>query len=370
MDTSNTNSNPGLEKPPGTPTATPPGGAPSETVIHVIPDEFYGAALKKRVVEPPKKPAIPVSPTAPKPPVPTAPKPPQPKRRGPLPIIIVVVLLLVVLGGGAAYYFLIYKPGQTVKKPVQQPAVNTNVNAPSEPICGDGKCAASENFASCPVDCPPPGPVCGDNKCEDPETLETCAADCQPAEPVAGLDSDSDGVTDAEETGIYGTDQNNSDSDGDSFVDLNEVLNLFNPAKSRPSMLADNPGVAVYKNTVLGYEIFRPAAWVVSEKGENNMETYFTSSKGEFIEVLTESNDAGKTLMDWYLEQSPGVKSSEVQLFKTLAGYEEILSPDKMTAFVAAGKKVFVISYNLGDSDKVDYKITFKMMVNSLKVAQ
>jgi len=200
--------------------------------------------------------------------------------------------------------------------------------------------------------------------------LETCAADCQPPEPVPGVDSDSDGVTDAEEIGIYGTDSNNPDSDGDSFVDLNEILNLFNPAKPRPSMLIDNPGITVYKNTVLGYEIFRPTSWAMSEKGENNKETYFTSPKGEFIEVLVEPNDSGQTLMDWYLEQSPGIKSSEIQLFKTLGGYEEILSPDKMTAFVAAGKKVVVISYNLGESNTIDYKVTFKMMVNSLKVTQ
>jgi hypothetical protein len=177
-------------------------------------------------------------------------------------------------------------------------------------------------------------------------------------------------MTDAEETGIYGTNVNESDSDGDSFVDLNEVINLFDPAKPRPSMLADNPGIAVYKNPVQGYEIFRPAAWIVTEKGEEGKETYFTSPKGEFIQVLVEANDEGKTLMDWFLEQSPGVSSSEVQLFKTLGGYEEILSPDKMTAFVAAGQRVFVVSYNLGDRDKIEYKITFKMVVNSLKVAE
>ena len=392
MDTSKTIPTSGLEKPPGTPTATPPGGAPSDTVIHVIPDEFYGAALRKKVVEPPKKPAVP--PTAPRPAVPAVPKPPQPKKRSRLPVILVIIFLLLVLGGGAAYYFLIYKPGQTAKKPVQ-PAVNANINAPAAPVCGDGKCATSENFASCPADCPPPGPVCGDNKCEDPETtetcsadcpppgpvcgdnkcdegetLETCAADCEPPEPVPGNDADFDGVTDAEETGIYGSDMNNSDSDGDSFVDLNEVLNLFDPAKPRPAMLVDNPGIALYKNTAQGYEIFRPAAWTMNEKGENNKETYFTSSRGEFIEVLVESNDEGKTLMDWYLVQSPGVMSSEVQLFKTLGGYEEILSPDKMTAFVAVGKRVFVISYNLGDIGKIEYTVTFKTMINSLKVAQ
>jgi hypothetical protein len=37
---------------------------------------------------------------------------------------------------------------------------------------------------------------------------------------------------------------------------------------------------------------------------------------------------------------------------------------------VAAGQRVFVVSYNLGDRDKIEYKITFKMVVNSLKVAE
>ncbi|MFA6603609.1 MAG: hypothetical protein WCT10_02060 [Patescibacteria group bacterium] len=391
MDTPNIAPNPGFEKPPGTPTAALPGANSSETVIHVIPDEFYGAALKKKVVEPPKKPAVPAPAAAANPP---ASKPPQPKKRSALPIILIVIFLLLALGGSAAYYFLVYQPGQKAKGPVQ-PAINTNANIPAGPVCGDNRCESGENFAVCPADCPspgpvcgdnkceapetvetcsadcvPPGPVCGDNKCEEPETLETCAADCEPPEPTPGADSDFDGVTDAEETGIYGSDMSNPDSDGDSFVDLNEVLNLFDPARPRPALLVNNPGIAVYKSAVQGYEIFRPASWVVSEKGEDGKETYFTSPKGEFIQVLVETNDTDKTLLDWYLEQSPGVVGSEVQLLKTLGGHEEILSPDKMTAFVAAGKRIFIVSYNLGGQNKLDYAVTFKMVVNSLKVAE
>ena len=54
-------------------------------------------------------------------------------------------------------------------------------------------------------------------------------------------------MTDAEETEIYGTNAYVPDTDGDTFVDLNELLNLFNPAKPQPSTLLDNPGVREFR---------------------------------------------------------------------------------------------------------------------------
>ena len=42
-------------------------------------------------------------------------------------------------------------------------------------------------------------------------------------------DSDKDGLTDIEELKIYGTDPNNSDTDGDSYLDGDEVKNGYNP---------------------------------------------------------------------------------------------------------------------------------------------
>lgn len=50
-----------------------------------------------------------------------------------------------------------------------------------------------------------------------------------PIAPSTALDSDSDGLTDIQETTIYKTDPFNADTDGDSFLDGNEVKSGYNP---------------------------------------------------------------------------------------------------------------------------------------------
>ncbi len=374
------NSAAGLDRPAGAPT----GASPSEPVIHVIPEKFYGAGLRMKAPPPrkePPKPAVPPGPPVP----PGAVPPPKPKNKL-VPVLMIVIILLLLGGGGAAAYFFVF-----AKKPAPPAATNQNVNARPQPVCGDNKCDASESTQTCPSDCGQPGPVCGDNKCESPESYQTCKADCpapapvcgdnkcevpeedfkncpadcQPPEPKPGLDSDSDGVTDYEEENIYRTNSYDPDSDHDSFVDLNEVLNLFNPAQPRPSMLKDNPGIALFQSSELAFDIFYPARWTRKDAEQGLV---FTAPTGEFIQVLIESNKDGLGLMDWYLQQSPSVRSSDVQMFKTAGGYDEILSPDRLTAFVASGHRVFVISYNLGSALDIQYKATFSMMINSLKV--
>ena len=375
----------GLDRPAGAPT----GASPSEPVIHVIPDNFYGAALKKKVVTPKKEAPKPVAPP-PKPPVPPGlpgAVPPKPKNKLPL-ILIIAGAVLLLGGGGAAAYFFVFakKPAppvvtnqntNTAPKPVCgdntcDPTAESSLTCPADcgapkPVCGDRKCdTPSETPQNCSSDCGPPPPVCGDNKCETPEDFKNCPADCQPPEPVPGLDSDSDGVTDLEEQTIFGTNPYDPDSDHDSFVDLNEILNLFNPAKPRPSMLKDNPGIALYRSADRAFEIFYPDRWTKKDNADEG--TVFTAPSGEFIQILIEANTAGQSLMDWYLQQAPGVRSSEVQMFKTSGGYDEILSPDRLTAFVASGHRVFVISYNLGSVLDIQFKATFSMMISSLKI--
>ena len=60
---------------------------------------------------------------------------------------------------------------------------------PTNPVCGDGVCAASE-IGVCTVDCGSGGgmqnPVCGNGTCETGETQQTCAQDCGPPPPVCG----------------------------------------------------------------------------------------------------------------------------------------------------------------------------------------
>lgn len=371
-----------LMKPAG---ASQPGDEP---LIHVIPEKFYGAALKKFVPKPASAPgegmpAMPADQTL----MPNAAK--SAKKTSKLPIILIAVLVLV-LGGLAAYYFLVLS-----KPPVQPPintnvAVNTNVptgpvcgNARCEtgesfsscaadcpapaPVCGDAQCAASESNATCPADCAPPAAVCGNGQCEEPtESTDSCPTDCKPPMPAAGADAESDGLTDLEETSIYGTSNSDPNTDKDSFVDLNEVLNLFDPSKPSPSNLRDAPGITVYANTEQKYEIFRPTAWSASTGDAESVR--FSSADDDAVVVLISAKTG--TLLEWYLEQSPGVSASSLVSYKTRQGYDALISPDQFTHYVDLGDRVAVLTYAVGQSNLLQYKVTFQMMVQSLKLLQ
>jgi hypothetical protein len=377
-----------------------PGGSLSnanEPVIHVIPKEFYGAAVPaKHVVQ---AAAAPVA-------VAPAPTPAPAKAKGGnggLIAVVVVLLMLLVGGAGASYYFLVLKK-QTVKPapvvcgdnacngtetyascsadcPAPAPVCGDNACNGTEtyascsadcpapaPVCGDSKCEGSESYTSCPSDCPAPQPVCGDGKCEEgKEDLVSCPGDCRPPTPIAGQDIDSDGLTDLEETQIYGSDARNADSDNDTYVDLNELVNLYNPARPLPSMLKDNPGITSYENTKQSYTVYRPTSWSVRDGDDVKSEVHFIAPDGESIQILVQPKPADKSLLDWYLGQAPGMKPSEVTVFKTRQGHEALQSPDKMTAFINVGNRVIVLTYNLAKDNVMQYRATFLMMVQSLK---
>jgi hypothetical protein len=363
-------------------------------VIHVIPEEFHAASGKRVNLSSPKdrkkeevqKPAA-------------AEKGgqavmaadedrPRSGGGGKLRVILIIVLAVLILGGGGfgAYYFL-------VMAPASQPAPPAPVE-PTGPVCGDGSCNGSETYDICAADCPPPAAVCGDGACEpasgetkltcsadcgEPEavcgddrceeakgeTYDSCPADCEPPAPTPAADTDSDGLSDVEETGLYGTNAYVPDTDRDTYVDLNELLNLFNPALPQPSLLADNPGILEYQNAS-GFRLYRPALWVVSEDAVDQSVT-FGAATGEYVKLSYEANPTGQSLVDWYLAQNPSLTSSQVEVVPTKQGYDSIVSDDQLNYYIAFEDYFITLDYSLADQILIRFKATVKMMVNSLR---
>ncbi len=72
-------------------------------------------------------------------------------------------------------------------------------------------------------------------------------------------DSDLDGVSDDKELNVYRTDPNNSDTDGDGFSDLQEILNKTDPLDSKST-----PVEIYYKENIKVLERKDPLAWYIS----------------------------------------------------------------------------------------------------------
>lgn len=188
---------------------------------------------------------------------------------------------------------------------------------------------------------------------------------------LTSLDTDQDGLTDIEETLVYTTNKNEFDSDGDTYSDKQELINLYNPSGTAPIRLIDSGNVNDYINKSKGYSIYYPKKWVYKALDGSENEVLFTSTTGEFIEVLVVDNTKGVTLDQWYKDQFENEEYSPSQNVATnknqLSG---LRSPDRKNVYFSVKDKIFVLTYNTGNKMEADYVVTFEMMVKSFNVIE
>lgn len=385
------------------PLQTPP--QQTEPEIHVIPDAFYGAAMKARVEERPV-------------PQPSAEKTPS-GHRWVAPVIVGVLLLLVV-GAGFVYMNrdLIFPPAQVIApppqvvvqtpEPVPPPTAPTDASATStnpqsvsvrwtdtalnesgfrvDRRIGDaGEFRAvtnlppnSSSFLDVSVS---PGTsyayrvialnVSGESAPSNETTatvpsLPPAVAE-QPKLPPAGLDSDSDGLTDLEEA-LFGTNVRNPDTEGDGFLDGNEVFHLYNPSGPAPVRLLDSNLVRI-ETAPIGWALSIPASWSMKLDAANGSRATIDTKHGELFRVAVESNPARKPMLDWYLEKHPGDDPSMVMQYRSKTGYSGIIGSDLLTTYIPWGDRVFVLTYDLDGQSFINFRTTYAMILNSLMLS-
>jgi len=164
-----------------------------------------------------------------------------------LPIVIILVVLVIIAAGALIYVQKSRQATVTVDIPssivnVEEADVDTSTPA-SNPENGE---ELMEIATSEPVIInEPTGEVTptdeasletdGSNNSEEvvpeePEISETVETEeSLPSDEVVNLDSDQDGLSDADELNVYGTNPLKSDTDGDGYLDGEEVKNGYNP---------------------------------------------------------------------------------------------------------------------------------------------
>lgn len=320
------------------PAAPKPDAAASavDVVIHTMPKEFYNREVKFKEEEKPVAPkpvAVPPPPPVPVIAAPVAkPKtvPQSAPTRSKLGIVIVVLLLMILLAvGGIAFAY-------------------------TQGLFGDG---GGPQAAPNPTPTPTPTPEPEDEPVPVPE----------PVKAVSGADTDSDGLTNVEEL-LYGTDFRNPDSDGDTYLDGNEVFHRFDPRGLAPSTLLDTGAVRVLESVELPFVMFYPTTWnPVATPASQRVS--FRSTTGAGVNVLWQDKAADQTLEAWYESQVDEVEVSRLQPTTTKEGYKALIGPDERVMYLEAGPRVYTIIYDLGEAKSIEFLQTFKMMVNSFKLA-
>lgn len=298
-------------------------------IIHVMPKDFVGGEATLRTVEAPPepKPGVIAPPVIP----PPSPMPiPPPKRKVPV-IVWVLVAFLFVTAAGAVVYVMVLKAQDQVKV---VETTTTQTLPKTEPV------------VTTPVKTP---------------VVET------PKTPELSKDSDSDGLTDIEER-MYGTDYRNPDTDGDTFLDGNEVFHRYDPMGLAPSTLLDTGAVKVFSDETLPFTVYYPVSWKASVNTGKSTVTFQTPNVAAMI-VTWGTREADLTLQDWILKNVAGADITTLQPSYTKEGYYTLRSRDDLIAYIDTGTTVYVLTYDLSTSLDISYTQTFAMMVNSLTIA-
>ncbi|MBU1907810.1 hypothetical protein KKF59_01610 [Patescibacteria group bacterium] len=262
------------------------------------------------------------------------------------PIIIAAVIVVLVAAVGAAVWFFVLRPKAATVLP--EPAVSEVPAAPAE-VVETPPVMIEENVPQAIVepDLLPPEPITPEQPAE---------AIAEVVQPVAAPDSDSDGLSDAEEV-LFGTSVSNVDSDGDGYNDGSEVMNGYDP-ETLGQTLAASARFAV--NDVGGkWSVLLPVTWSLSLDAESGV---FKVDTG------------GLTTFDLTSEEvSPGIDfippPSEVGPFRKFtneAGYQVWMSNDGLNAYVLEGNSLLTVKYAANGASAYDYPTIFEYFIQSV----
>lgn len=335
--------------------------------IHVMPSVFLSAAAQKVRLKKKKKP---INQEINKTDVKLA------KKRLVHPLILVLIILLVATLGAAVIYLLAYKNkpvNVAVNNPAQPPAENINqtpavvetpTNNTPQLFCGDNIISANLN-----EECDDGNQVSGDG-CSPQCRLETQPSFIQQITPFTSYptttDSDEDFLTDAEES-LYGTGISNMDEDGDTYLDGLELINLYDPKLKTPASLVDSGLINIFNNQEQGYSLFYPKGWKVRYASNDKSEAYFESSTAEFAQVLVSDNPQKESITAWVKKQFFDIEISKLERVG-VGDKLGIKSPNGLTVNFANEDKIYSVTYQISTLRSLNFKATFQMMYNSLKL--
>lgn len=402
------------------PPPPPAGGVPSiggkrEPEIVVMPEKYYGMALKMEGKTQAELEAMAMQKPAPVTPPATRVTPPGPIQRRPVwPFVLIIVVLVVAVGGLFVWFnrdALFPKPAPIV---VVTPPVKAPPNAPANLVAtvstgtspsvslswvdGGGEKTGyrierreadgtylpltplapnANTFLDVTVRpsriyqyrafAVGPGGESAPSNIANARVEEASALPVVPTLPPGGLDSDSDGLSDVEEVG-FGTDARVPDSDRDGFLDGNEVFHLYNPAAKAPVRLLDSGLVTAFVSPA-GWSLFIPKDWTATLDAADGSRATIRTGQGETFRISIEDNPNSATLSDWYVARHAGASASLLREFQTKGGLTGLLGPERTDAQFAWDGKVFILQYDLGTKTFINFRTTYEMMLNSLRLS-
>lgn len=291
---------------------------------------------------------------------PTPPRAMPPKRGGrkiALVFLIVIIAILLIVGGVLAYFSFLRQ------------APNANTNLPANNVNGNVNEIVNLNTNA---------NVNGNENANINENLNFVQP--PPAEIVFGSDADFDGLTDNQED-LYGTNKDNPDTDGDTYLDGAELEGLFDPTKVGGALLVDSDLVKLYENQTFGYSVLYPSKWEAINSADNRtvifsitpiaMEAPLETWSEETIEISLEDNTARDPLYDWLLRKEPNVMLPDYVRQLSKGNFDYLSSINGFTNYLTKEgqlDKIYTFKYEVGANKTINNLSTLRMMINSFSL--
>lgn len=287
-------------------------------------------------------------------------------------VILIVVFVIVIVGLLAFGAYQMYK---SLNRPIS-PAANTNlpivnVNTNTEPVVNTNP-PVNTNVAvntNTEVNVNVPVETNTNVNTNLNENVNVAPPIESTTQFLPALDIDQDKLTDVEEE-LYGTELRKPDTDGDGFLDGDEVMNLYSPLLAGNNFLKDSPAVNAYTNEEFAFDLLYPSSWLAKATDASKREIMFTSATGEYFTLNIFDDADNASLSQWVLDNQPGINANELISGKTRSGLQMLTSPDGMLAFIYAPtqSRIYQLKYIPGTVQRLNFLTTFVMMSKSLSV--
>lgn len=181
------------------------------------------------------------------------------------------------------------------------------------------------------------------------------------SEPSVIIDKDRDGLSSEEEL-AFGTSDDLVDTDGDTYTDLSEMLNGYNPIGD--GTLLDNPNFIEYKSDAYNFSFIHPKLFKIS--ANSNDIIIFDLENGEFLQIFIEKNESKLNIESWYKNQHNVSVVADSQ--KSQKGeWNVIRNVGNKTIFFKNDKNDYVIALNYSSNEGLRYANMLEIIFNSFK---
>ena len=186
--------------------------------------------------------------------------------------------------------------------------------------------------------------------------------DIKKEEPVRlVVDNDNDGLS-AEEEVALGTSDSSPDTDSDSYLDLAEMLNGYNPLGE--GLISDNKNFKKIVNSQYNFLFYYPSIFKLST--ESNDAIIIDLGNEEFIQLFIEENSKKYNIEDWYKNQF-GVNLIDNNLITTRGDWSIVKNADSKSIFFKNNKSDYVIAFNYSSENEARYLNIFEIMFNTFE---